>query len=55
MLALGILCFIQRNFKKAGTYFEMAIRENPTDHSMWNKLGAALANSIDFKKAIQAY
>jgi len=30
-------------------YFEDAIKENPTDHSLWNKYGAALANNLDTK------
>ena len=30
---------------KASGYFEKAIIENPIDHSVWNKYGAALANA----------
>ena len=33
----------------------MAIRENPTDHSLWNKYGAALANGLETDRAIKAY
>lgn len=47
LLALGILSYIQRNYEVAANYFELAIKENPTDHTLWNKLGAALANNLD--------
>jgi Flp pilus assembly protein TadD len=46
-LALGVLAFIQRNFKEAALMFEDGIRENPTDHTLWNKYGAACANNLD--------
>jgi peroxin-5 len=44
-LALGVISFIERNFPQAAVYFEDGIRENPTDHTLWNKYGAAMANS----------
>ena len=46
-LALGVLSFIQRNFADAARFFEDGIRENPTDHTLWNKYGAAMANNLD--------
>lgn len=55
LLALGVLKFIQRDFVGARNYFGIAIRENPTDHSLWNKFGAAMSNNLDIKKAIEAY
>ena len=45
LTALGVLQFLRRDFEKATVYFEKAIKENPIDHSVWNKYGAALANS----------
>lgn len=33
----------------------MAIKENPIDHSIWNKYGAALANSLKSEEAMLAY
>lgn len=54
-LALGVLAFIQRNFKDAARFFEDGIRENPTDHTLWNKYGAARANDLQIEKAIQIY
>jgi len=50
-LALGVLSFIQRNFKEAARFFEDGIRENPTDHTLWNKYGAACANDLNIQKA----
>ena len=50
MNALGVIQFIRRDFQKASVYFENAIKDNPIDHTIWNKYGAALANqskSID--------
>jgi hypothetical protein len=35
--------------------FGQAIKENPTDHSLWNKYGAALSNGLQTKEAIVAY
>ena len=43
LLALGVLQFIQRDYIKAANFFEMGIKEDPENHSLWNKYGAALA------------
>ena len=40
---------------KASIYFEKAIKENPMDHSVWNKYGAALANNMKTEEASLAY
>lgn len=55
LTALGVLQFIRRDFQKAGNYFETAIKENPIDHTVWNKYGAALANSMRPQEATAAY
>ena len=55
LTALGVLQFIRRDFSKAAIYFERAIKENPIDHSVWNKYGAALANSNKTDEARRAY
>lgn len=52
---MGVIQFIRRDFDKATKYFEMAIKENPIDHSVWNKYGAALANSLKTEEAMAAY
>jgi peroxin-5 len=54
-LALGVLSFIRRNFPDAARYFEDGIRENPTDHTLWNKYGAAMANSQNIPAALKIY
>ena len=55
LTALGVLRFIRKDFQKAAVYFEKAIKENPFDHSVWNKYGAALGNSNKIEEATQAY
>mmetsp|Transcript_5719 Transcript_5719/g.9080 ORF Transcript_5719/g.9080 Transcript_5719/m.9080 type:complete len:193 (-) Transcript_5719:297-875(-) len=55
LTALGVLQFLRRDFGKAAMYFERAIKENPADHAVWNKYGAALANSANTEKAKEAY
>ena len=55
LTALGVLQFIRRDFKKATEYFERAIKENPMDHSVWNKYGAALANNNQTEAAEKVY
>jgi Flp pilus assembly protein TadD len=54
-LAMGVLAFIQRDFKEAKIHFQNGIRENPTDHTLWNKYGAALANNLEVEEAIKVY
>jgi len=46
LLALGVLMFIQTNYEQAEKYFLAAIKENPTDHSLWNKYGAAFSQQL---------
>jgi hypothetical protein len=46
-MALGILNFIGRNYVAAGECFVLAIKENPTYHSLWNKFGACMSNNLD--------
>lgn len=55
LLVLGTLNFLQRDYDKARDAFAAAIKENPTDHSLWNKYGAALSNGLQTKEAIGAY
>ena len=54
-LALGVLSFIQRNFAEAVRFFEDGIRENPMEHTLWNKYGAAMANNMDTVGALKVY
>lgn len=55
LMALGILNFIGRNYMEASECFILGIKENPTDHSMWNKFGASMSNNMDLQQAISAY
>jgi peroxin-5 len=54
-LALGVLSFIKRDFAEAARFFEDGIRENPSDHTLWNKYGAAMANNQDILNALKIY
>jgi len=54
-MAIGVLCFMSRNFEEAAEAFTRAIEQRPTDHSLWNKLGATLANKGDSEQALAAY
>lgn len=54
-LALGILSFLIKDFPGAARFFEDGIRANPTDHTLWNKYGAAMANSKEIDAAIKIY
>jgi Flp pilus assembly protein TadD len=47
LMALGILNFIQRDYMSAGQCFVAAIKENPTDHTLWNKFGACMSNNMN--------
>ena len=43
-MALGVLHHLNRHFHAACTAFERALELRPTDYSLWNKLGATMAN-----------
>lgn len=55
LLSLGVLMFLQRDFAMAKLYFAKAIKEDPLNHSLWNKYGAACAQLLETDKSIQAY
>ena len=54
-MAVGVLNFMSRNFEEAADAFTRAIEQRPRDHSLWNKLGATLANKGDSDQALAAY
>ncbi|CCF58434.1 hypothetical protein KAFR_0E02820 [Kazachstania africana CBS 2517] len=54
-LCLGLLYYANDDFDKTIECFKAALNENPTDELMWNRLGAALANSNRSEDSIKAY
>lgn len=54
-LCLGLLFYANDDFDKTIDCFKAALKVNPNDELMWNRLGAALANSNRSEGSIKAY
>ncbi|SMN20920.1 similar to Saccharomyces cerevisiae YDR244W PEX5 Peroxisomal membrane signal receptor for the C-terminal tripeptide signal sequence (PTS1) of peroxisomal matrix proteins [Maudiozyma saulgeensis] len=54
-LCLGLLYYADDNYDVTIDCFNRALKANPNDESMWNRLGAALANSNRSEESITAY
>lgn len=54
-IVLGVLYNLTRDFDRAITSFQTALQLKPNDYSLWNKLGATQANSVQSADAISAY
>lgn len=54
-LCLGLLFYANDDYDKTIECFKTALKVNPNDELMWNRLGAALANSNRSEESIKAY
>ncbi|KAM3571920.1 hypothetical protein VYU27_006049 [Nannochloropsis oceanica] len=54
-IVLGVLYNVSHDFDSATAAFRQALLSRPSDYSLWNKLGATLANSQRSQEALPAY
>ncbi|KAF1315982.1 Peroxisomal targeting signal 1 receptor, partial [Globisporangium splendens] len=54
-VVLGVLYNVSKDYDAAANSFRMAAQERPNEYSLWNKLGATLANSSRSSEAIPSY
>ena len=54
-IVLGVLYNVSRDYTAAAEAFKRALVQRSNDYSLWNKLGATLANGSNSQEALPAY
>jgi peroxin-5 len=54
-VVLGVLYNVSKDYDAAAASFKAAAQDRPNEYSLWNKLGATLANSSRSAEAIPSY
>lgn len=54
-VVLGVLYNVSKDYDAAARSFQHAAQERPQEYSLWNKIGATLANSSRSTEAIPSY
>ncbi|CAM9336251.1 unnamed protein product [Discosporangium mesarthrocarpum] len=55
LVVLGVLYNVSHDYDSAVEAFRHALEARPGDHSLWNKIGASLANHNKSQEALPAY
>lgn len=54
-VVMGVLYNVSKDYDAATTCFAETLQHSPHDYTLWNKLGATLANSNQSLQAIPSY
>merc|ERR1711959_250469 len=54
-IILGVLCVIKSDYEAAIRHMKSALENDPSDYTLWNKLGAVQTHSSQREQAAAAY